>query len=107
MKSSTIITLSRLVFITHSITSLVSGCTVDTCIPEGFDVPCSSGESPYLYDNLTGVLIAKVLMYVLLLVNTGAVPTTVNVVPTPILSLQITFVVKWLVMYQALKKQIQ
>jgi len=40
-------------------------------------------------------------MYVLLLVHTGAVPTTVNVVPTPILRLQITFVVKWLVMYQA------
>ena len=37
------------------VTSLVSGCTVDTCIPEGFEVPCSSGESPYLYENLTGL----------------------------------------------------
>jgi len=44
MKSSTITILSRLVFITHSITSLVSGCDEDTCIISITEKPCSWGE---------------------------------------------------------------
>jgi len=50
MKSSTITILSRLVFITHSITSLVSGCDEDTCIISITEKPCSWGYGTVVPD---------------------------------------------------------